>query len=568
MSQVHENDGMNEKWRHILQQSEQRIHDLEAILQEKDKIIDSLLAQWTTTTKDHDNSVVDTLYERPLSTLPHVSVVSNSDDIHEPSNTNRFTPWSYQSSFSPTHPPMILSSQQIERYSRQLMISNGFGIHGQEKLQASSILVIGAGGIGSTVLLYLAACGVGHITIVDHDTVELSNLHRQIIHSQQRLGMNKAVSAVITLQQLNSTLSIKAITERLTRHNALSIIQSHTLVIDASDNADTRYCVNDTCVLAGNIPLISGSAMGLEGQVSVYVNRQCVSLSSSSSIPQEQGDTVNHMGDDENHHHHPLQPHQQSTNIPCYRCMYPTMPQSEACKSCNDHGVLGPIPGLIGILVSIEAIKIITGIGKPLVDRLLMYDSMQPSFYFFKKPTTTTTHRRNDCIVCYPSTKNNNNNNNASSLEVYNQHLGESTRTHPTTLEENHTLSYHEITWEEYRDTIHNHHHPHVLLDVRVRRQYEMCSLPGSVNIPLQELKMNTSRILTLSEYGHVPIYCICRRGIASLEATRYLSSIVFENHADTITTTTTSLTQLQVYNIQGGLNYWSKHIDPTFPTY
>lgn len=215
-----------------------------------------------------------------------------------------------------------LTPDQIERYSRQLLIAGGFGVKGQLKLLNSSVLIIGAGGIGSTVILYLAASGVGKLTIVDFDEVDVSNLHRQVIHKSHDVGMNKAESARRAAKALNPSIEVEIIKMPLTAVNALSIVSTHDCVVDASDNPQTRYTVNDACVL-GNVPLVSGSAIGYEGQLTVY----------------------NYKGG------------------PCYRCLYPKQSTTEGSKTCSDNGVLGPVPGIIGILQAVETIKVLTGLG-------------------------------------------------------------------------------------------------------------------------------------------------------------------------------------------------------------
>jgi adenylyltransferase/sulfurtransferase len=215
-----------------------------------------------------------------------------------------------------------LSSDQIERYSRQLLISGGFGVEGQLKLLKAKVLVVGAGGIGSSLILYLAAGGVGQLTLVDFDEVDISNLHRQVIHKACDVGMNKSESARNAVMALNPSICCEIVKIPLTYSNALELVQRHDVVVDASDNPQTRYVINDACVI-GAIPLVSGSAMGTEGQLTVY----------------------NYKGG------------------PCYRCLYPKVNATEGCKSCADNGVLGPVPGVIGVLQAMEIIKIITGFG-------------------------------------------------------------------------------------------------------------------------------------------------------------------------------------------------------------
>ena len=217
---------------------------------------------------------------------------------------------------------MQLSPKEIERYSRQLLIAGGFGVKGQLKLLSSSVLIIGAGGIGSTVILYLAASGVGKLTIVDFDSVDVSNLHRQVIHRSTDVDLNKAESARRAVKDLNPLIQCEIVKTPLTDSNALQLVSQHDCVVDASDNPLTRYTVNDACVIGGK-PLVSGSAIGTEGQLTVY----------------------NCKGG------------------PCYRCLYPKPSASEGSKTCADNGVLGPVPGLIGVLQAVETLKVLTDFG-------------------------------------------------------------------------------------------------------------------------------------------------------------------------------------------------------------
>ena len=268
-----------------------------------------------------------------------------------------------------------LSKDDVHRYSRQLLLNDGWGVTGQIALKQAKVLVIGAGGIGSTLLMYLAAAGVGMITIVDYDEVELSNIHRQVIHSEfscadfdasgKRLGTPKVVSAKNRLVDINSQVEVKVYNVQFSNENAMSILKEYeyNVVVDASDNPRTRYLVNDACVLAG-IPLVSGSAIGTEGQLTIYNYR---------------GSTSQPSG--------------------CYRCLYPTnktrSSSVDGCKSCSDSGVLGTVPGMIGILQATETLKIITGLGTPMHNKFLMYDSLQSSFMTIKKPPANP-----KCVVC------------------------------------------------------------------------------------------------------------------------------------------------------------------------
>ncbi|KAJ0751350.1 putative transferase [Helianthus annuus] len=227
-----------------------------------------------------------------------------------------------------------LTPDMIYRYSRQLLLPS-FGVQGQSNLLKSSILVIGAGGLGSPALLYLAACGVGKLGMVDHDVVELNNLHRQIIHGEAYIGKSKVESAAAACRSINSTTEIVEHKEALRTSNAIEIVSKYDIVIDATDNAPSRYLISDCCVLLGK-PLVSGAALGLEGQLAVY----------------------NYNGG------------------PCYRCLFPTPPPTTACQRCSDSGVLGVVPGVIGCLQALEAIKLASLVGEPLSGRMLLFDAL------------------------------------------------------------------------------------------------------------------------------------------------------------------------------------------------
>ena len=419
-----------------------------------------------------------------------------------------------------------LAPHQVSRYSRQLLLSDGFGVIGQKKLLSSSILVIGAGGIGSSVLLYLAASGIGHITIVDYDNVEMSNLHRQVIHQDcnsskkiNDVGMNKALSAKQAMLKLNPTISVTALNVIISASNALELVSKHDLVVDACDNPLTRYLVNDACILA-NKTLVSGSAMGTEGQLTVY-NYQPNEVS--------EGEETNTL---------------QQKRTACYRCLYPNPNPSEGCKSCSDNGVLGMVPGTIGILQAVEVIKIITGVGNVMHDRLLMYDSLNCSFLNIKKPP-----RRKNCAVCSQedSTTIKSMEDSAKSLESVRGPSVCAVKSPTNVLPEENKISC--VKYKKVRQS----NQPHVLLDVRVPRQYEMCSLDGSINLPLGQLQSNIDMVDKLSNNGELPVYCLCRRGIASAAAVRVIQESKYKG---------------KVYNIEGGLTSWVQSVDTEFPQY
>ncbi|CAI0436332.1 unnamed protein product [Linum tenue] len=226
-----------------------------------------------------------------------------------------------------------LSPDMIYRYSRHLLLSS-FGVQGQSKLVKSSILVVGAGGLGAPALMYLAASGVGRLGIVDHDVVELNNMHRQVIHTEAFIGQPKVKSAA-------------------------AACRSYDIVVDATDNAPSRYMISDCCVVLGK-PLVSGAALGLEGQLTVY----------------------NYNGG------------------PCYRCLFPTPPPATACQRCSDNGVLGVVPGIVGCLQALEAIKIASAIGEPLSGRMLLLDALSARVRIVKIRGKSI-----HCEVCGENTK-------------------------------------------------------------------------------------------------------------------------------------------------------------------
>jgi len=228
----------------------------------------------------------------------------------------------------------MLNQEELKRYNRHIILTD-FGLQKQELLKQARVLVIGAGGLGCPVLNYLAAAGVGHITIIDPDVVDLSNLQRQVLYSVSDIGLPKAQASAAKLRAMNPEISIDAIVGSFTRNNCLALVHYHDLIVDGSDNFTTRYLVNDACVIE-NKPFIFGSIFKFEGQVSVF----------------------NFNGG------------------PTYRCIYPEPPEPGEVPSCSDIGVIGVLPGVIGSLQAAEAIKVITGIGEPLSGRLLMYDAL------------------------------------------------------------------------------------------------------------------------------------------------------------------------------------------------
>jgi sulfur-carrier protein adenylyltransferase/sulfurtransferase len=248
--------------------------------------------------------------------------------------------------------PPSLTPQQRERYSRHLLVPE-IGLEGQIKLLNSRVLLLGAGGLGSPAALYLAAAGVGTLGIVDNDVVDLSNLQRQVAHSNDRIGMPKVDSAETAIHEINPDVEVEKYPVRLGADNIMEIIEGYDVIVDGLDNFPTRYLLNDASVRLG-IPVVSASILGFDGQLSVFA-----------------------PGDG-----------------PCYRCLYPTPPPAELAPSCGAAGVLGVLPGVMGLLQSVEVIKLVTGAGEPLIGRLLLYEALGATF------TELKVRRDPECPVC------------------------------------------------------------------------------------------------------------------------------------------------------------------------
>jgi molybdopterin/thiamine biosynthesis adenylyltransferase/rhodanese-related sulfurtransferase len=252
----------------------------------------------------------------------------------------------------PLEKPFILSQAQKSRYSRHLMLPE-VGEKGQAKLLQAKVLLLGAGGLGAPAGLYLAAAGVGTMGLVDDDVVDESNLQRQVIHNTKRVGVPKVESAAETIRDLNPDVQVRTHALRLTSENVLDVIKDYDLIVDGTDNFQTRYLLNDASLILRK-PVVNASIFQFEGQVTVF----------------------------------------KPFEGPCYRCLYPEPPPAGMAPSCNEAGVLGVLPGVIGVLQATEAVKLILGIGKPLVGRLMQYDALNMKFREFKLP------RDPKCVVC------------------------------------------------------------------------------------------------------------------------------------------------------------------------
>jgi molybdopterin/thiamine biosynthesis adenylyltransferase/rhodanese-related sulfurtransferase len=378
-----------------------------------------------------------------------------------------------------------LSNEEIARYSRHLIMPE-VALDGQKKLKQARVLTIGAGGLGSPLAMYLAAAGVGTIGIVDFDVVDESNLQRQIIHGTSDVGRKKMESARNTIQDINPNVKVEAYEEPLTSENALDIFKDYDIIVDGTDNFPTRYLVNDACVLLGK-PNVYGSIFRFEGQASVFYA--------------EEG--------------------------PCYRCLYPEPPPPGLVPSCAEGGVLGILPGAIGVIQATETVKLVLGIGEPLIGRLLLYDALGMSFREMKL------RKDPNCPVCGESPT-------VTELIDYQEFCGV-----PQAQAAEQENGVPEITVEELKSKLDNGENVNVL-DVREPHEYEVANL-GARLIPLAELP---ERLAELDQDENLAVHC--KTGGRSARAVKLLQDAGFQN----------------VYNVKGGINAWSEEIDPSVPKY
>jgi sulfur-carrier protein adenylyltransferase/sulfurtransferase len=379
---------------------------------------------------------------------------------------------------------VALSNDEILRYSRHLIMPE-VGMEGQQKLKAARVLCIGAGGLGSPLALYLAAAGVGTLGIVDFDVVDYTNLQRQIIHSTADVGRKKLESAGEKLTAINPFLNIQTFETKLTSENALKIFADFDIIADGTDNFPTRYLVNDACALTGK-PNVYGSIFRFEGQASVFAT--------------EEG--------------------------PCYRCLYPEPPPPGLVPSCAEGGVLGILPGLVGVIQATEVIKLILGKGDPLIGRLLLVDALGMKFRELKL-------RKNpDCPVCGPHPT-------ITELIDYNEFCG--MRGEETPM----TANVPEIQVEELKKKLDAGEEIFVL-DVREPHEYQICNIGGYL-IPLGDLPKRVHELDSSRE-----IVAHCRSGVRSGKAVAFLRQAGFR----------------KVHNLAGGILAWADRVDPKMPKY
>jgi len=384
--------------------------------------------------------------------------------------------------------PAILTNDEILRYSRHLIMPE-VGMEGQQKLKAARVLCIGAGGLGSPLALYLGAAGVGTLGIVDFDVVDYTNLQRQIIHTTADVGRKKLDSAAEKLKAINPFLNIRKFETRLSSENALELFRDFDIIADGTDNFPTRYLVNDACVLTGK-PNVYGSIFRFEGQASVFATK----------------------------------------GGPCYRCLYSDPPPPGLVPSCAEGGVLGILPGLVGVIQATEVIKLILGKGEPLIGRLLLIDALGMKFRELKL-------RKNpDCPACGTHRT-------ITKLIDYNEFCG--IRGEERSQEKQVEAGIPEMQVEELKRRL-DAGEDLFVLDVREPHEYQICNISGHL-IPLGDLPKRVNELDSSRE-----IVAHCRSGVRSAKAVAFLQQAGFK----------------KVHNLAGGILAWEDRVDPKMPKY
>ena len=371
-----------------------------------------------------------------------------------------------------------LTTNEVRRYSRHLLLPE-VGSRGQRRLRDGRVLLVGAGGLGSPAALYLAAAGVGTLGLVDMDQVSLSNLQRQILYATSEVGTAKTTAAAARLRRLNSEIEVREHPVSLDASNAMEILRDYDIVLDGSDNFPTRYLVNDACALLGK-PDVWGSVYRFEGQLTVY----------------------------------------DASRGPCYRCLFPESPPPDAVPTCAEGGVLGVLPGLVGTLQALEAIKILLGTGEPLYGRLLLVDGLSAQFRELR------IRKDPECVLCGPAAT-------QRTLIDYPAFCGV-----PATG----AAGEGEITARALADAL-GSSDPPTLVDVRTPAEFELGHLPGAASIPVSEL---VDRAGDLSRARELVLYCSV--GARSARAVRLLRDLGFD----------------RVRHLYGGMAAWASDVDPT----
>ena len=388
----------------------------------------------------------------------------------------------------PVQPSTSLSNDEILRYSRHLIMPE-VGMEGQLKLKNARVLMVGAGGLGAPLGLYLAAAGVGRIGLVDFDVVDFTNLQRQVIHGTKDVGRKKLDSAAETMLDINPLIRIDRFDVALTSENAMDIFKGYDMVVDGTDNFPTRYLINDACVLS-KIPNVYGSIFRFEGQATIF------------AYP----------------------------GGPCYRCLYAEPPPPGLVPSCAEGGVLGILPGLIGLVQATEAVKLILGTGESLVGRLMLYDALTMRFRELKL------RRNTECPMCgdHPT---------ITKLIDYHQFCGVPTETAAPPVT---SIADGEIDPTTVKQMI-DRGEKFVLIDVREPHEYTICNIPFAKLIPLGNLPKRVSELNPTDQ-----IVAHCKSGARSAKAVDFLKQAGFKN----------------VKNMKGGILAWSDKVDPTVPKY
>jgi len=382
---------------------------------------------------------------------------------------------------------ITFSNDEIARYSRHLIMPE-VTLEGQRRIKAAKVLCIGTGGLGSPIALYLAAAGIGTLGLVDFDVVDFSNLQRQILHGTKDVGRKKLNSARDRIREINPNVEVVLHDAMFRSDNAMEIAAPYDIVIDGTDNFPTRYLTNDVCVLLGK-PNIYGSIFRFDGQCTVFAPG---------------------LG-------------------PCYRCLFPEPPPPGMVPSCAEGGVLGVLPGIIGVMQAIEAIKLIVGIGEPLIGRLIHFDALSMKFREFK------IRKDPKCPICSEHRT-------IHELIDYEQFCG----IPQAQAAEEAEPPVPEISVEELKKSI-DAREPFVLLDVREQYEFDIARIPGSKLIPLGDLASRMSELDSADT-----IYIHCKMGGRSATALRQLQKAGFS----------------KLRNVEGGILAWSDRVDPSVPKY
>ena len=409
------------------------------------------------------------------------------------------------------HRSADLTSEEVKRYSRHVIMPE-VGIEGQRRLKASNVLLIGAGGLGSPLALYLAAAGIGRIGLVDYDVVDFTNLQRQVIHGISAVGQSKLDSAAARMLDLNPDIQIVKYNQPLTSDNAVAIFgASWDMVIDGTDNFPTRYLVNDACVKLG-IPNVYGSIFRFEGQLSVFY----------------------------------------APEGPCYRCMFPEPPPPGLVPSCAEGGVLGILPGTIGTMQATEAIKLLLDIGEPMIGRMLLYDALEMSFQTIK------VRKDPNCPVCsLPQ----------ADIELidYEQFCGMPAhdRSEFSAVDESEALNIQTVTVRGLRHALDNGDDI-LVVDVRDPHEWDISAIEGALRIPKPAIQLAKNSIQSGRKLWQetilkdIPkdktVYLHCRSGKRSADSIAFLSEIGYDLD--------------RMYNVEGGILAWADEIDPDMPKY